>query len=242
MPHLTHYDKSLPYSYALGIFPSMEMLLHAPQLVTRLLVSSKIEPSESVDRLYALCATNGVRVEQADKILSKISGKQNCFVAAVFQKQMTKLAKDKPHIVLHNISDKGNLGTVLRTALGFSFKDIAIIRPATDAFDPHVVRASMGAMAHIRLTVYDDFETYRSQYPTHSLFPFMLKGATTLQEASASPPPLFSLIFGNEGSGLPETFADCGNPVKIPHSSQIDSLNLSIAASIGMYAFAGGLT
>lgn len=43
---------------------------------------------------------------------------------------------------------------------------------------------------------------------------------------------------GNEGSGLPAEFAAMGQPVRIPHNHEIDSLNLSIAAAIGMYAFA----
>ena len=42
---------------------------------------------------------------------------------------------------------------------------------------------------------------------------------------------------GNEGSGLPPEFARMGQPVRIPHSGEIDSLNLAVAAAIGMYAF-----
>ena len=42
---------------------------------------------------------------------------------------------------------------------------------------------------------------------------------------------------GNEGSGLPHAFAQLGTPVRIQHSDKIDSLNLAIAASIGMYVF-----
>ena len=47
----------------------------------------------------------------------------------------------------------------------------------------------------------------------------------------------FSLVFGNEASGLPDEFAQWGISTLIPHSSRIDSLNLAIAAGIGMYAF-----
>lgn len=47
------------------------------------------------------------------------------------------------HVVLHNPSDVGNVGTILRSALGFGFRDVAIIRPGVDPFDPRVLRASM---------------------------------------------------------------------------------------------------
>ena len=82
-----------------------------------------------------------------------------------------------------------------------------------------------------------------NEFPEHALYPFMLDGSVMLEEAvSAVPPKDSSLIFGNEGAGLPAAFAKMGKPVRIPHSNDIDSLNLSIAAAIGMYAFmnAGG--
>lgn len=64
------------------------------------------------------------------------------------------------HVVLHHISDAGNLGTILRSALGFGYKDIAIIRPATDPFDPHTVRASMGAIFSLRIREYETMDEY----------------------------------------------------------------------------------
>ncbi|MBQ4086559.1 MAG: TrmH family RNA methyltransferase, partial [Clostridia bacterium] len=45
------------------------------------------------------------------------------------------------------------------------------------------------------------------------------------------------LVFGNEGSGLPDEFADMGVPVRIPMSAEIDSYNLAISVAIGTYAF-----
>jgi TrmH family RNA methyltransferase len=65
----------------------------------------------------------------------------------------------------------------------------------------------------------------------------MLDGSTRLQETKIEVP--YSLIFGNEATGLPEAFADIGQPVRIEHTDNIDSLNLPIAASIALYAAAG---
>ena len=47
----------------------------------------------------------------------------------------------------------------------------------------------------------------------------------------------FSLIFGNEAAGLPVEFASVGQSVRIRHTDSIDSLNLSLAAGIGLYEF-----
>lgn len=238
MPALTVYSRSLDYSYAPGVFPAMEALKKAPQHVRRLLLSSRAEESKGAEKLRALCETHHIRVEIADKALSRLSGKDNCFAAAVFEKYESDLAQDGCHIVLHHPSDSGNMGTILRTALGLGYRDIAIITPAVDHFDPHVVRASMGAFFSLRVKQYADFDDYRAEFPKHQLFPFMLDGSTLLENGIAQAQKPFSLIFGNEGAGLPHEFSTYGTPVRIPHSAEIDSLNLSIAAAIGMYGFA----
>ena len=237
MPSLESYSRSLDYSYALGLFPASELMRKRPELAKRLLVSSKAENSEGLQALRQLCAKHHVREENADRVLSRISGKDNCFAALVFDKFQGELTAGN-HLVLHHPSDKGNLGTMLRTALGFGYTDIAIIRPAADAFDPHVVRASMGAIFGLNVRYYDDFEEYRREFPEHALYPFMLDASVPLAEGVRNKKAPFALVMGNEGSGLPAEFAQLGQAVRIPHSGEIDSLNLSIAAAIGMYAFA----
>lgn len=235
MPPLTAYKRELDYSYAPGFFPTIEALEHRPQDVRRVLVSSEAADSDGLRRVTALCGRHGIRMETADKALSRLSGKENCYAAAVFAKRQGDLRPDAPHLVLHHPADAGNLGTMLRTALGFGYLDLALITPCADAFHPHVVRASMGAIFSLRLREFPDFETYRARYPAHHLYPFMLKGSVPLGEAAAQPRTPFALVFGNEGTGLPDDFLSLGTPVRIPHSGRIDSLNLSIAAGIGMY-------
>jgi len=236
VPSLQPYSRDLPYSYALGLFPAGELMKKRPELARRLLVSSRAEDSEGLAALRALCAAHHVREETADKALARISGKENCFAAVVFEKFQAPLSGGN-HLVLHHPSDKGNLGTMLRTALGFGYRDIAVIRPAADAFDPHVVRASMGAIFGLNLRYYENFEKYRLDFPEHVCYPFMLDASVPLEEAARDRKAPFSLIMGNEGSGLPAEFARLGQPVRIPHSGEIDSLNLSVAAAIGMYVF-----
>ena len=238
MPSLTPYDRRLAYSYAPGIFPSMEAVKKAPELVRRLLVSAQADGSEGVAALTELCRARNIRVETADKALARLSGKGNCYAAAVFEKRQASLDIHAAHSVLHHPSDAGNLGTILRTALGFGFHDIALIQPCADVFQPHVVRSSMGALFSLRVREYADFEAYRADFPGHAAYPFMLDGSVTLEKALKAPPHgPYCLVFGNEGAGLPPDFSRIGIPVRIEHSGDIDSLNLSIAAAIGMYRF-----
>ena len=237
MAKLEAYDKSLDYSYAPGIFPATECLRNAPERCLRLLLSSTSERSEGAQKLRAQAEAIGVRTEIADRALERISKKENCFAAMVYKKQEGVFDDGAPHIVLVNPSDSGNLGTILRTALGFGLTNIAIIRPAVDSDDPRVTRASMGAAFSLHIRHFDSFEEYRTQLPARQLFPFMLTGAVPLDEAVGRVRGEYALVFGNEATGLPDEFAGWGTSTLIPHSSRIDSLNLAIAAGIGMYAF-----
>ena len=237
MPSLSAYKSDLDYSYAPGVFPSMECMLHRPGQVRRLLLHSSAAGREGADKLRALAEKLGVRVEEADKALARISGKENCFAAAVFEKFEDELNPEKPHVVLHNPGDSGNVGTILRTALGLGVEDAALIRPCVDLFDPKTVRASMGSLFSLRVKVYDSFEDYRRAFPDRPLYPFMLDASIPLQEAVKTKPPVWTLIFGNEGSGLPAEFAGTGQPVRIESNDRVDSLNLAIAAGIAVYGF-----
>ena len=238
MPALEGYKSSLDYSYAPGVFPAMECLLHRPECVRRLLVHSAAAGREGVEKLVSLAHRHGIRVEEADRALARISGKENCYAAAVFGKFADEPDGDQPHVVLHQPGDSGNVGTIMRTALGLGLENLVLIRPCADPFDPKTVRASMGSLFSLRVRLYDSFGEYRKDFPEHALFPFMLDASIPLGEVIRRPvPQRYSMVFGNEGSGLPDSFASCGQPVRIESNDRVDSLNLAIAAGIAMYAF-----
>ena len=133
-----------------------------------------------------------------------------------------------------NPGDMGNLGTIIRTMIGFGIEDLAIIRPGVDIFDPKAIRASMGAMFQIRFKYYDSFDDYLKEHQ-HNIYCLMLKGATSIHHTPIQKP--YSVVFGNESSGLPDEFLNYGKSVLIPHTSRIDSLNLSMALGITLYEF-----
>lgn len=238
MASLQSYKKELTYSYAPGIFPSLEAVLKRKEQCMRLLVHSKGEKSDGIQKLIDLCLGASIRIEEADRMLSKISAKGNVYCAMVFNKFEDELDKDAPHLVLHQLSDGGNIGTLLRTALGFDYRNIALITPCADIFDPHGIRSSMGAAFSLNISHFESFSTYQKKYFNHQLYPFMLDGSKELEEAVAGHEgKKYSLILGNEGKGLPKEFAQTGMPVRIDHNSEIDSLNVAVAGAIGMYAF-----
>ena len=233
-PGIRRYKKEFEYSYTLGPFPTFELLESRPDLALEVCVSPAFNDKE---KLFALCAEKSIPCRLDQKTLDRISNKEVAYAACKFRKFESKLAADRPHVMLVNPSDMGNLGTIERTMLAFGVRDLAIVEPCADPFNPKAVRASMGAAFSLNVRHFDSFEQYRAQYPLRRLFPFMLTGAVPLDEAVQKVDGPFSLVFGNEASGLPDAFAQMGVSTLIPHSHQIDSLNLAIAAGIGMYAF-----
>ncbi len=240
MPKLEPYSRKLTYSYALGVFPSLMLMEAQPQRALRLLLHPDGLKNEGVVKLREMCAARGVREEMAERVLRRESKKDNCFAALVFEKFDSDLDPAACHAVLCQISDSGNLGTAMRSLLGFGIRDVALIRPCVDVFEPHALRASMGAFYKLRVHTYDTFADYRAAHPDRLLFPFMLDGAIPLNEAARGAKPPFSLVFGNEQTGLPPEFAQLGQSVMIPQSSEIDSLNLAVAVSVGSYVFLHG--
>ncbi|MBR7000947.1 MAG: TrmH family RNA methyltransferase [Lachnospiraceae bacterium] len=230
------YKKEFDYSYALGAFPTVELIKKRPEQVTEVLLHSTFTDRELIT---SLCREHNIPVLENDKTIARLSDKENVFVIGVFRKYEDTLAADQPHLMLVNPGNMGNAGTIFRTCLAFGIHDVAIITPGIDRFHPKAVRASMGALFSLRVQCFPDFETYRKQYGTaeRKLYSFMLTGKKQLTAENCPKPELFTLIFGNEATGLPEEYADFSESIIIPQSPEVDSLNLTIAVGIGAYLF-----
>lgn len=228
------YKKGDETSYTLGVFPTIELLEKKSEYVQRVVVHSSIEQNKGYPKIKELCTKYHIPIDIHDKTIQKLSPKGNCFAIGVFRKYETVL-EDKKHVVLVNPMDMGNMGTMIRTMIGFGYHNLAIIRPAVDVFDPKVVRSSMGSLFHMNIQYFDSFDDYYALYKHHHLYPFMLKGAKNIHGVEDN--GLISLVFGNESSGLDDSYLEYGQSVFIPHSEDIDSLNLSMALGIALYHF-----
>ncbi|MBP5330907.1 MAG: TrmH family RNA methyltransferase [Lachnospiraceae bacterium] len=261
------YKKDSDYSYTLGAFPTLELVDAMPEKVIEILVHSSFPEKEMIgEKCRKVCeeryksnntgsgsARITIPIRQDNKLIEKLSDKENVYVVGVFEKFSCSLDEEARHIVLVNPSNMGNLGTIIRTACGFGYYDMAVIEPAADIFNPKTVRASMGSLFRIRHELFESFTEYSEKYSApgrvtggetalnkdcaRMFYPFMLDGSCSLQDAPKPLSESFSLIFGNEATGLPKEFSGCGCPVRIEQTEYVDSLNLTIAAGIGMYEF-----
>ena len=232
MIKVTSYKSDNIYTYGLGATVAMEYLLKKRDVVRAVILHPGFRSEETIEKIRNICG-NDIPVSTEEKPFNILSKKDNCFVIVVIEKQKVKM-RDGNHMVLVNPSNCGNLGTIVRSCLGFGVTNIAIVgKTSADPNDPKTIRASMGACASVNIEVFEDFEDYQKRFPNNNLYPFMLDGSTKLQETTINKP--FSLIMGNEATGLDPKFQSIGKPIRIEHSSNIDSLNITIAASIGLY-------
>lgn len=229
------YQKDFDYTYTLGVFETIELLKSKPEQVIRVYLKSNSHLNQGVALISELCQKHHIEVVESDKTINKLSKKDNCFAIAIIKKYPSVL-NDGNHVVLVNPGDMGNMGTIIRTMLGFGYNDLAIIRPGVDVFSPRVIRSSMGAVFNINFAYYDSFDEYLAKYPDRNIYPLMLKGAENIHRFKI-PEKKYSLVFGNESSGLPDEYLNYGQSIFIPHTDKIDSLNLSMALGITLCYF-----
>lgn len=147
------------------------------------------------------------------------------------------LNAEHPHLlVLENIQDPGNLGTMLRTGEGAGIDGVIITRNSADPFHPKTLRSTMGSVYRVPVFVSEDLNEDIQKLKSHgiSLYAAHLKGRASYGEPDYTKGTAF--LIGNEGNGLTEetaSLADC--LIRIPMEGSVESLNAAIAAALLMY-------
>ncbi len=234
MEKLRQYKKEFSYSYTLGPFPTFELIKNKENIIERVILSKEFT---ELEKITGLLKQKNIPYYFEPKTLERIGNKKKVFVAGVFKKYYESI-KSGNHLILDNISDMGNLGTIVRTMVAFNITDVALIGNSCDIFNPKVIRGSMGALFKIRFEYFDSIDDYIKRF-RNNMYGFMLEeDSKKLSEIDIKEP--FSLILGNEGSGLGYEYnRNEINRVIIEQSEFVDSLNLTIAAGIGMYTANG---
>ncbi|HMR20133.1 MAG TPA: RNA methyltransferase [Sphingobacterium sp.] len=134
----------------------------------------------------------------------------------------------KHTLVLDDIQDPGNLGTIIRTAEWFGIPTLICSRHTVDAFNPKVVQATMGSLSRVEV-YYVDIEKFLTgiSLPT---FGALLEGQS-IYRTSFGQEGL--IVMGNEGHGIRHSLmAEIDTAVTIPRIGQAESLNVAVATTI----------
>jgi len=130
--------------------------------------------------------------------------------------------------VLDGVSDPGNVGTILRSAIAAGFEDVLLLGGA-DPYSPKVVRASMGGIFSLRIYVAER-ETLEWD---HDLYILDMGGTSLFDERPKTP---YALVVGSEASGpSAHTESLAHKTVAIPMQGGIESLNAAVAMATAMF-------
>ena len=140
-------------------------------------------------------------------------------------------------VVLDDVQDPGNLGTILRTVDSIGLNQIIVSKGTADAFNSKVVRSTMGAIFRINIIEVENLqETIKSIKKHH--FKLMV---TSLQTDNSIYDIEFRkkiIVIGNESNGVSQEIQDMADEkAKIPMIGKTESLNASVAAGIVMYEY-----
>ena len=169
----------------------------------------------------------------SDHVMEKISSTATpSGIVAVFplpQEKQTKLTKG---LVLSDISDPGNMGTLIRSSAAFGYKTIVIIG-GCDPYSPKVIQASAGALAHVTLVQLTWSELLQKKENLKLCALVVKGGIDRLQDLAKKS---FLLVVGNEAHGLSkEQVADCDIQFTLPMNESTESLNAAVAGSIALF-------
>jgi len=145
------------------------------------------------------------------------------------------------YLILENLQDPGNLGTIIRTAHAFGYKGILMTKGTVDAFSPKVVRATMSGLFYVPIVVDETIETYVEAFKKAKVPLYVTalhEKAKNIKEMTF--PDHLGLIIGNEGNGVTDyCINEADELMIIPMPGGAESLNASVAAAICMYATMG---
>ena len=139
-------------------------------------------------------------------------------------------------MVLEDIQDPGNLGTILRTGEGAGVEGVIMTSNTVDIYNPKTIRSTMGSLYRVPFFITNNIEeTVKKMGATgFSIYAAHLDGERFYDEFSYQEKTAF--LIGNEGNGLKESTAKLATfYLKIPMEGNVESLNAAVASSILMY-------
>lgn len=168
----------------------------------------------------------------SDQAMEKMSMAETASgIVAVFEMpSKPNLANLTSGIVLAQISDPGNMGTLIRTTAAMGYKSVVVIE-GCDPWSPKVIQATAGTIANIQVFKLTWQELVDNKKD--------LQLAALVVSGGLAPDKLGKdslIVVGNEAHGLPEEWLkDCGQKITLKMPGQTESLNAAVAGSIAMY-------
>ncbi len=176
-----------------------------------------------------------------EEILQKIAGLGffDGVLAEVDQPQPQDVSMKNFVLILDQIQDPGNVGTLLRTALALGWEGVIATPNTADFFNDKVLRASQGAVFRLPFSLQTPDQITSWIQERKSPLWVADAGGSSLKGVSFRPP--VALVLGNEGQGVGSWAKSLGKSIAIPLQNKVESLNVAAAGSILLYEMRGAL-
>ncbi len=195
-------------------------------LVIELIVEKDTKISTSLPIVYV-----------TKEIINKISEMESpSSIMALCKIRESNIIGDKI-LMLDEIQDPGNLGTIIRSANAFNVDTIVLSPNTVDIYNPKVIRATQGMVFHTNIVIKDLIPTIdelkQNEIPIYGT---KVDNGKDVRELKANDKNKYCLIMGNEGNGVSKEILDkCDVYLYIKMNKNVESLNVGVATSILLY-------
>lgn len=178
-------------------------------------------------------------IETTEPVLKKLSTTESAptAIAVGFQKEYNKniLKNTKKVLLLENIKDAGNLGTIIRSSVAFGVDAIVLFGESVDIYNPKCVRSTVGNLWKIPIFHISDFKELEELFENYERIATLPRSKNLLKEYKIKKTQTL-VLFGSEADGLSENLIKFStNSVKIEMAKTVESLNLATSVSVILY-------
>ncbi len=179
-----------------------------------------------------------ILIETVEPVLKKLSTTESApeSVAVGVQKKYDKniLKNSKKVLLLEDIKDVGNLGTIIRSSVAFGADAIVLFGESVDIYNPKCVRASVGNLWKLPVVEISELQELQDLFANFERIATLPRAENLLKTFKLQTPAV--IMFGSEANGLSQKLIDFStNSVKIEMAETVESLNLATSVSVIMY-------
>lgn len=138
-------------------------------------------------------------------------------------------------VILDQVQDPGNAGTIIRTAEAAEFTGIIAVKGTVDLYSPKVVRAAAGSLFRINILEIDTREQVLDFTNNNKVVLYACDGDGKTEYTDADLKENVGIVVGNEGNGVSSFFLENCRTIRIPMKKETESLNAAVAAGIVIY-------
>ena len=207
-------------------------------------IAEALNAGLQIERIFVLEGVNGYPeekvIETTEAVLSKISDAKSAPKVVAVAKQPKQdfktLETAKKVVLLEGIKDAGNLGTILRTASAFGINAVILYGDTVDLYNPKCVRSTVGCLWKTPVFQIKEFDELKNIFTTYERVATLPKSENVVSLEEYQPAEKTLVMFGSEADGLSDELKNFATKnVTIEMQKDVESLNLSVSASVIMY-------